>query len=91
MSFIQRTDLSEESCTDHIVSFSKLVQLAESELSSLQIELGKARGSVDMRLLYTLLDNIRGGGSASDLIVRLLLGLAVVRGRLSGISSNINS
>jgi hypothetical protein len=81
---------SGESCTDHILSFSKLVRDAEKELSLLQIELGKAKGSVDMRQLCTLLVNIQDGGSARDLIVRFLRGLAVVRARLSGTSFSIN-
>ncbi len=85
MSSIPKRDLSEENCIDRIQSFSKQVQAAVSELSLLQIELGKARGSVDTKQLCMLLDSTLTGGSANDLIARLLSGLAGLRGRLSAI------
>ncbi len=82
---------SGESCIDRISNFSKLVRDAENELSSLQIVLGKAKALGDTNRLCTSLDNIRDGGSANDLIVQLLLGLAVLRGRLYEILYNSSS
>jgi hypothetical protein len=90
MTSIRTRVRSEESSTDPTLNFSKQVQAAVSELSLLQIELGKARGLVDTNQLSTLLDSTLRGGKASDLIAQLLSGLAVLRGKLSGILSNSN-
>lgn len=90
MSSIRMKDRYGENSTDPILSFLRRASDVGRELSSLQIELGKARGSVDTKQLCTLLENIQNGGSANDLIDQLLRGLAVVRARLSVISYNTN-
>jgi len=90
MNSIRTRESFAENSTDPTRRFLMQVKAAESELLSLQIELGKVRELVATKRLFISPGSTPIGGKVRDSIVQLTLGLAEVRARLFEILSSSN-